>query len=56
MTQEQVDMIDELIDLDHGLRPAEMDFIEQISHYDEDDELSEKQADWLEDIYQRLCS
>lgn len=53
MTDQHELMIEELMRLDAGLSAWEIDFIESI---DGADRLTDKQADKLREIYERLCA
>lgn len=49
-------MLDALNDADAGLRPKDIDFLESIANdVDSGVELTEKQYEWLEDLYYRHC-
>jgi hypothetical protein len=53
MTEEESEWLDALPELEEGLKPNELQFIEDISHRRKR-ELSEKQHDWLESIHRHL--
>lgn len=55
MTQLQLDKIQELFDLEDGLSEWEIDFLENIFSNWRDRDLTEKQEQTLEKIYERLC-
>lgn len=52
MTKDQESVLDDLLEVESGLSGAAMDFIESLDGK-RDQELSEKQWDWLEDLGER---
>lgn len=54
MEKRERTMIDELVQVDEGLRDNEVTFIEDMSHRPDEYELSEKQLSWLEAIWDRV--
>ena len=56
MQDREITMIQELCQLEDGLRPKEVDFIEDLSRRNHKTYvLSEKQLAWLEAIWNREC-
>jgi hypothetical protein len=54
MTPKEQSMLEELLDKESGLSGTEIDFLDDLSG-DTGRSLSQKQADWLELIYNRVC-
>ena len=54
MNETEVDQLDALLALEDGLSEWELSFIEDLSHRRERP-LTDKQADKLRDIYEKLC-
>lgn len=55
MTEVELHYLDSLLDCENGLTPWELDFIESLDENFRERNLSEKQADRLEAIYDMLC-
>ncbi|MFH1417296.1 MAG: hypothetical protein ABII12_03305 [Planctomycetota bacterium] len=56
MTQQQEDMLDEILATESGMTGREMDFIEDMDARWRTRALSEKQADWLIAIWTKVCA
>ena len=48
-------LLDDLLQVESGLRPRELEFIEDLDGNWRGKKLSEKQNNWLELIHDRLC-
>lgn len=55
MSEEQQRMLTDLLDLEDGLNDWEVEFVEDLSHRPPDRDLSDKQADKLQQIYNEHC-
>jgi len=57
-TDDDTGMLQDLLDLEEGMSPRELEFIEDLSHqvFDLDWEITDNQRDWLKRIWKRLCS
>ncbi len=55
MTDEELKMLDEAIDAESGLRPRELDFIEDLDERYRNCDLSPKQSAWIGNIADRLA-
>jgi hypothetical protein len=49
------EMLQELLDLEEGLTPWELEFIENLSHREKPMNLSEKQREKLVKLWERHC-
>lgn len=54
MTDDEREMLHDLLELDHGLSPREVDFIEDLSHRQERG-LTDKQWMWLRKLWEKHC-
>lgn len=54
MNDEELQMLDDLLDKDEGLGSKEIDFIENLSKNYQNRSLSERQHDWLVNIWDRV--
>lgn len=54
MTDDQLRKLDELLDVEDGLSPREVEFIESLNHQRGRD-LTARQEKWLDDIFGRVC-
>jgi hypothetical protein len=54
MTQKQEEELDALLDVETGLSGGAIDFLDSLDN-DRTLELTEKQADWLDDLYDKHC-
>lgn len=48
-------MLDDLLRQDEGLHSGELDFIEDLDQHWRGKDLTERQSDWLEKIWERIC-
>lgn len=58
MTEEEQGWIDDLVEVESGLFEREIDFVEDMASQKDDAPdrpLTQKQHDWLERIWERLC-
>jgi hypothetical protein len=57
MTEEQEEQLDALLEVESGLRDHELDFIENLDHNLRERliTLTDKQAGWLQSLYERFC-
>ena len=53
MTSDELSMLDDALNAEHGLSPREIDFIEDLENNWRARELSTKQESWLSDIATR---
>lgn len=51
MQKRELTMIDELCELEEGLAPHELQFVEDMSHKPDTYKMSEKQLEWLERLW-----
>lgn len=56
VTEQQIGMLEELIEADHGLSGRELDFIEDLDHHNRERELTDPQSEWLRVIWARVCN
>ena len=54
VTDDEEQLLDDLIDLESGLSPWEIDFVENLDRHWRDRDLTEKQSDTLRDIGRSL--
>lgn len=55
MTDSQIKKLDELLEKEEGLFSGEIDLIDNLDNNFRERNLSEKQENWLDRIWDRLC-
>ena len=55
MTNQQIDMLDEILASDSGMTGRDMDYTEDLDANWRTRNLSEKQSEWLASIWAKVC-